>query len=86
MAKTKVTKAKGHAPDSYKPNKGYCIGVKGPDKTIGFYSEHTLGDKANLKVNAKNHAHTTTRAEAHTIMAELRFKWPKNVYTMFKFT
>lgn len=85
MAKSKVTKEKGKAPSSYKPNRGYSIGVKGEDKTIGFYSEHTLGDKAHIKIVSKSQAHTTTRAAAHEIIAELKFKWPQSTYTIFKF-
>lgn len=85
MAKTKVTRSKGSAPASYRPNAGYCIGVKGSEKTLGFYSEHTLGDKAHVKVVGKSQAHTTTKAAAHAIMAELKFKWPQNAYTMFNF-
>lgn len=86
MAKTKVTKSKGSAPASYRPNTGYSIGVKGADKTLGFYSEHTLGDKGSLKVGGRGQAGTMTKAACHAIMAELKFKWPKNIYTMFNFT
>lgn len=85
MSKTKTTKAKGSAPASYRPNIGYCIGVKGSDKTLGFYGEHTMGDKGVLKVVSKSLTHKTTKEQAKDIIRQLTFKWPGNIYTLFKF-
>ncbi len=85
MSKTKTTKAKGSAPASYRPNIGYCIGVKGPDKTLGFYGEHTMGDKSVLKVVSKGLAHKTTKEAAKEIIRQITLKWSGNTYTLFKF-
>lgn len=89
MAKTKITKEKGKAPASYQPNTGYVIGVKSQkleDKTLGFYSEHTLGEKAYLSVVSRGQASSMNRAKAHEVIAEVKSKWPQNVYTMFNFS